>query len=119
MPPARPLPPTADLKAAYYRLGSVRKVSRLYRVTDWRVAQVLYEVGVLKQPLAERQLAAAQNPHKCESCRFARADRCPYMAADCGKLEAVLAAMGARYERREHGFFVKGCPRWAEGSVAG
>lgn len=117
MPPARPLPQVSDLKAAYYRLGSVRKVSRLYRVTDWRVAQALYEAGILKKPLAERQLAATRE-HKCESCRFARADRCPYMAADAGKLEAVLAAMGARFERREHGFFVKGCPKHEKGSVA-
>jgi len=131
MPPARPLPPTSDLKAAYYRMGSVRKVSRHFRVADWRVAQALYEVGVLKQPLAMRQLAAAQNPHKCESCRFARADRCPYMAADIDGAEAVLVAMGAEYTAREYTYkyvhatrtirllTVRGCPRWAEGSVAG
>lgn len=118
MPPARPLPQVSDLKAAYYRLGSVRKVSRHFRVTDWRVAQALYEAGILKKPLAERQLAATRE-HKCESCRFARADRCPYMAADSGKLEAVLIHLGARYERREHGFFVAECPRWEEGDVAG
>lgn len=137
MPPIpKKMPPITELKATYYQLRSIHKTARHHGVAEFRVRLALDEAGVSRVNPGEPKEKAPViklSKHRCESCRFARADLCAFMRASIDRAESVLVAAGCEYKVKaltcKYGpgwaytktvpvFTVTDCPKWKEGSVA-
>ena len=110
-----PLPPIEVLKADYYRMGSIRAVSRHHGVTDHRVRMELRGAGV--SILKQRGRPFQNDKHKCMSCSKCRPDRCEYINAPLEDNEAALKRMKVKYSKVQHGYLVRKCPQWEKGDV--
>lgn len=102
----------------YRELGSIRKTAKHLRVSHKKVRQILENLGVeFKQG----------KPHKCDTCRFARADKCEYMNAKSEEIEGVLKEMRVGYEvemvrySNRNGnipvYTVNNCPKYQKGDL--
>lgn len=102
----------------YRELGSIRKTAKHLRVSHKKVRQILESFGVeFKQG----------KPHKCDTCRFARADKCEYMNAKSEEIEGVLKEMRVGYEvemvrySNRNGnipvYTVNNCPKYQKGDL--
>lgn len=107
---------------AYRELGNIKKTAKHLRVSHKKVRQILENLGVeLKQG------RNSTKPHKCNTCRFARADKCEYMNAKSEEIEGVLKEMGVCYEvemvRYSYGnrnmpvYTVNNCPKYQKGDL--
>ena len=112
---ANPLPPIEVLKADYYRLGSIRAVSRHHSVTDHRVRVELRGAGV--NILKQRGRPFQNDKHRCMSCAKCRPDRCEYINAPIEDALAALKHMGVKFQKAQHGYLVKKCPMWEKGEL--
>lgn len=108
----------------YRELGSIRKTAKHLRVPHKQVRQILESLGVeLKQG------KNSTKPHKCDTCRFARADKCEYMNAKSEEIEGVLKEMRVGYKvemvRCCYGngnipvYTVNNCPKYQKGDLGG
>lgn len=102
----------------YRELGSIRKTAKHLRVSHKKVRQILENLGV--------EFKQGKN-HKCDTCRFARADKCEYMNAKSEEIEGVLKEMRVGYEvemvrySNRNGnipvYTVNNCPKYQKGDL--
>jgi len=111
--------------AAYQEHGNIKKAARHLGISQERTAALLDAAGFPRKRL---QFNAARTI--CFTCKFCRANKCPFMAAVPDKAETALQAMGAEYETRIYVnrdrrgnvrdiplFTVLRCPKYREGSI--
>lgn len=106
----------------YRELGSIKKTAKHLRVSHKKVRQILENLGV-----EIKQGKNSTKPHKCDTCRFARADKCEYMNAKSEEIEGVLKEMKVGYEvemvRYSYGngnipvYTVNNCPKYQKGDL--
>lgn len=107
---------------AYREFGSIKKTAEHLRVSREKVRQILENLGV-----EFKQGKNSTKPHKCDTCRFARADKCEYMNAKSKEIEGVLKEMRVGYEvemvRCCYGngnipvYTVNNCPKYQKGDL--
>jgi len=106
----------------YREFGSIKKTAKHLRVSHKKVRQILENLGV-----EIKQGKNSTKPHKCNTCRFARADKCEYMNAKSEEIEGVLKEMKVGYEvemvRYSYGngnipvYTVNNCPKYQKGDL--